>query len=265
MEGLLEKTAESHQLSASYPVFSTHLPSKVITAGDYQVSFVSNPEDLLAIERLRFATFNHTAALQEGIDEDQFDAVCHHLWVRHLPTQKIVGTYRMQISEMANAFLGFYSDQEFCLSHLPASILSNAVEIGRACVDAKHRNGRVLQLLWRGLAMYLAWNKKRYLFGCSSFFSQDIAEGYGLLKHFNQAGFVHDEIFVETRPAYACSVTGEVPEIKTVPRLLRVYMMYGAKVCSLPALDKNFKTIDFLTLFDVEDLSERAYAGFFKD
>ena len=39
-----------------------------------------------------------------------------------------------------------------------------------------------------------------------------------------------------------------------VPKLLRAYMTLGAKICGPPALDRQFKTIDFLTLLDLEAL-----------
>jgi putative hemolysin len=39
-----------------------------------------------------------------------------------------------------------------------------------------------------------------------------------------------------------------------VPKLLRAYLSIGAKICGPPALDQDFKTIDFLTLLDLRAL-----------
>jgi putative hemolysin len=39
-----------------------------------------------------------------------------------------------------------------------------------------------------------------------------------------------------------------------IPKLLRAYLSIGAKICGPPALDREFKTIDFLTLLDLESL-----------
>jgi len=36
----------------------------------------------------------------------------------------------------------------------------------------------------------------------------------------------------------------------------------GAKICGPPALDREFKTIDFLTLLDLEQISLTARARF---
>ena len=49
----------------------------------------------------------------------------------------------------------------------------------------------------------------------------------------------------------------------TIPKLLRAYLGVGAKICGPPALDREFKTIDFLTLLDIESMSATARAHFF--
>lgn len=263
MENLLEKPMVSTQ--NNYPIFKQNVPQRIITAGNYQLRFARSQSELEEIQRLRYTVFVADGN-PDGMDADRFDEVCHHLLVRHMPSQKIVGTYRMQFTEMAEANYGFYSNQEYCLEDIPQPVLSDSVEIGRVCVEEAHRNGRVLHLLWRGLATYLEWNNKRYLFGCSSLFSQDVREGYAVLEAFKKEGQLHDSIWVNTRPAYTCEYHGSFEGIELkVPKLLRVYMMFGAKVCSPPALDKEFKSIDFLTLFDLRGLSERAYNSFFAD
>lgn len=47
-----------------------------------------------------------------------------------------------------------------------------------------------------------------------------------------------------------------------VPKLLRAYLAIGAKICGPPALDRGFKTIDFLTLLDLQALDPRVGARF---
>ena len=39
-----------------------------------------------------------------------------------------------------------------------------------------------------------------------------------------------------------------------VPRLLRAYLSIGARICGPPAIDREFKTIDFLTLLDLDQM-----------
>ena len=43
-------------------------------------------------------------------------------------------------------------------------------------------------------------------------------------------------------------VAAETPKI---PKLLAAYLALGASICGPPAIDREFKTIDFLTLADL--------------
>jgi putative hemolysin len=43
-----------------------------------------------------------------------------------------------------------------------------------------------------------------------------------------------------------------------VPKLLKTYMAIGARICGPPAWDREFGTIDFLTLLDLKLLSSAA-------
>jgi putative hemolysin len=47
-----------------------------------------------------------------------------------------------------------------------------------------------------------------------------------------------------------------------IPKLLRAYMGIGAKICGPPALDRSFKTIDFLTTLDLESMPPLARQRF---
>ena len=43
-----------------------------------------------------------------------------------------------------------------------------------------------------------------------------------------------------------------------VPKLLKTYLAIGARIAAPPAWDREFRTIDFLTLLDLESLSAAA-------
>ena len=156
---------------ADYPRHAQGIPPMVLERGEYRLHFAATPEELDEILRLRYDVYN--LEMGEGLDEsartgrdaDAFDAQCHHLLVRHKDSGECVGTYRLQTAAMARSGCGFYTDQEFRIAELPESVREEAVEVGRACIGRAHRNGHVLHLLWKGLANYLLWNGKRYLFG----------------------------------------------------------------------------------------------------
>jgi putative hemolysin len=266
---------EKEAASQAYPVFSESLPDVPIARGRYSLRFARSPEELESIQRLRFEVFN--LELGEGLDEsyatgrdeDRFDPVCHHLMVLN-STGEVIGTYRMQTNQMAARHGGYYSADEFDLTHLPSRVTDDAVEIGRACVAKPHRNRHVLFLLWRGLAAYMSHNHKRYLFGCCSLTSQDPAEGKRVMDYLAAEGHVHPTIDVPPQPDWRCydGTVGAEPSADDqeveLPKLFSLYLRYRAKVCGAPALDRYFKTIDYLVLFDLEDLSAESRATFFE-
>jgi putative hemolysin len=202
-----------------------------------------------------------------GMDRDPFDDICHHLMVIDSRDGQVVGTYRLQTDEMARENLGFYSNGEFDLSALPQEVLGSCVELGRACIHAAHRNRPVLFLLWKGLAAYVTFNAKRFFFGCSSLTSQDPQDGLDMLAYLTAREHVHPSMHVPPQPGLECfeaGATGGKAMDVTVPTLFKTYLRYGAKICGPPAIDREFKTIDFLMLFDLASLDERRYRMFFE-
>jgi putative hemolysin len=259
-----------------YPVFEECLPDPLSRTGKYEVHYARSPTELEAIQRLRFEVFN--LELGEGLEEsfktgrdrDRFDPVCHHLMVNNAETGAVVGTYRIQTNVMAEKYGGFYSIDEFELDRMPSSVVSNAVEVGRACVHRDFRNRHVLFLLWRGLAAYMEKNRKRYLFGCCSLTSQDPAEGRRVMEYLLAEGHVHDGFQIHPQPGWECYDPADPPPLPptdervVLPQLFRIYLRYGAKVCGPPAIDRFFKTIDYLVVLDIEDLDDDARKTFFK-
>lgn len=242
-----------------------------ITEGRYNLRFAQTELELDCALKLRFEVFN--LELGEGLpesyqtfrDKDKFDDQCHHLIVTDLNTSTVIGTYRLQTVESAVSGKGFYSAGEFYLSEFPPDFLANAVEVGRACISKDHRNSRVLFLLWQGLAAYVFNFRKRYFFGCCSLTSQNMNEGIWLMDFLQNNNFVQDNILVNPLPDLVCRRTDDSKHVDFVeiPRLFKAYLNYGGKVCSLPAIDREFKTIDFLVMVDVLSLDEKTIQLFF--
>jgi putative hemolysin len=241
------------------------IPSLDEVHGRYRVHFARSSEELGAACRLRFEVFNLElgegleTSYADGHDRDEFDAQCQHLIVTEAKTARVIGTYRMQVAGAARAGVGFYSGVEFDLSGLPSAVWLDTIELGRACMAKDHRNRTALFLLWRGLAAYLHWHEKQTFFGCSSLTSQNPLEGRATYLHLRREGHVHPELRVQPRPGYECvddrgDVAGEAVRI---PKLFSLYLRYGAKVLGPPALDRQFGTIDFLTMLDFSKLDQK--------
>jgi putative hemolysin len=223
----------------------------------YVLRRATSVEDVRRAQRLRYQVFNlelgeglshsHTS----GLDADPFDAVCDHLLVEHRPSSAVVGTYRMQTGSQAGAALGYYCAREFEFG-VYERLRSEVLELGRACIAQEHRNFSVLSLLWRGIASYAQEHGARYLLGCSSLTSQSPLEGAQAFATMQSslappqfctrpcAGFALEQVHLASRGNFC------------LPKLLSAYLALGAWVCAPPALDREFRTIDFLTLLDLQ-------------
>jgi putative hemolysin len=239
--------------------------------GSYVVRFARDAADLERVLHLRFEVFNRelgeglAESWRTGLDRDRFDASCHHMMLVEAASGGVVGTYRLQTAEQARAGAGLYCAGEFEMEPL-VPIVERGVELGRACILQEHRNGSALFALWRGLAAYLSWAGKRYLFGCCSLTSQDPRAGLALQRWLEEHGHVHPELRVPARPSHACTVpggpAGPGPAVE-LPRLFGTYLRYGARVVSEPALDREFGTIDYLVVLDARALPARLWRLFF--
>lgn len=245
------------------------IPSKHHRSGrEYSLRLASSQEEKVEAFRLRFRVFNLElnegleSAYATGCDMDEFDSVCDHLIVQHKPSGKIVATYRMQTGVKAAANLGYYSEREFDFSPFEA-FRSSLVEVGRAAILKEHRTFEVLNLLWKGIGKYAVERGGRYLVGCSSLTSQNPAEGLELYRQL-EPFLAAPELQTKPQLAFSLNVESTQPVANTVaaPRLLRAYLNLGARICGEPALDYEFKTIDFLTFLDLESMPPVACSRF---
>ncbi len=254
--------------------------------GRYRLRLAESAKDREAACRLRFKVFNIElgegleSSYHTGLDVDRFDTVCEHLLVEDKTSRRVVGTYRMQSGDTAARHLGYYSEQEFCLTPYEP-LRPGILELGRASIDREHRTPEVLMLLWRGIAQYATDMGLRYLLGCSSLNSNDPAEGWQMYRQLENFRVPRE---FETMPtaAFACPPEPQDADMQDadaqptpcqtdrsgflatpatqgkVPKLLKTYLAIGARIAAPPAWDREFRTIDFLTLLDLKLLSAAA-------
>jgi putative hemolysin len=238
---------------------TTSLWSQAPRAASYTLRLASDAADVEAAQRLRFEVFN--LELNEGLDTaylsgrdaDRFDDCCDHLLVEDVRSGAVVGTYRLQTGQLAAANLGYYSAQEFDFAPFEP-IRCETVELGRACVRKDHRKLAVLNLLWRGIAIYATERRAHYLIGCSSLTSQDGGVGLATYEALRAEHLVEERFRTAPVGEFRIAPQPIATEPPVIPKLLRAYLSLGAKVCGPPALDQEFKTIDFLTLLDLRTL-----------
>ena len=250
------------------------VPADELSYGRYTVRFARSGNEINQAVYVQHRVFNLellSEFLIPGFDDSEFEipssADCRYLIVLESATENVVGSYRIRTFEMAKTAENFFSSGVFRLSDLPSTVLSQAIEISRLCILPEHRNKQVLFLLWKGLAKHLLKTKKRYLFGCCSIFTQDFGDACAAFDLLRRGAFLHDKYVVS--PTEECEFSEEekflskTPANFVLPKLFGSYLKMGAKICSKPAIDRDFKTVDFFMLFDIKAISEKYFKMFF--
>lgn len=256
----------SPRFIAYTPTYDIDIETKM-----YRLETAATMNDLLEVFELRHQIFlEETGAASEdsdGFDLDEFDSVCDHIIIRCKESNKIVGTYRVISSVYSDSF---YSQGEFNLDEF-LNTAGHKLELGRACIHHGHRNGAVIDLLWRGIAEYIQLTGSRFLFGCSSLKVTDPAQAAGIMNYLKEQGHSDDSYAIAPIGKFDMDLESVYPatmEDATVkgliPPLLRSYFTAGSKVFGEPALDRDFKCIDFLTILDMNNLNSGYRRRYFK-
>lgn len=261
----LSKPLKSFSKAYSNTLFSAPIPKSQIhiERGHFLVKIADTAHELNSVFALRQSIFQRefrgkTFSLRS--DREHFDDYADFLIIIDKRYDKVVGTYRM-ISKCP-AF-SYYSASEFQLGYLP-SLPGEKLELSRACIHRKYRTGTVMQMLWRGVSAYSKAIGARYLFGCSSVLTVDPKVVAGIVTELKAKNILSNDLGIEPREKYSmkdlATALSESPaydpkQSAELPALFRSYLKAGAKVHGLPAVDWNFRCVDFLTVLDLEQLN----------
>lgn len=237
----------------------------------YSIEIAKTEDEVRKALELRYRVFyeelDRKFSENDSVDRDQFDDQCHHLIVKKVRDQSIVGTYRVQTYELASKGDGFYTGTYYKLDSIPEEILRKGFEVGRACIDKDHRNGRVLYLLWKGFAGYLTHFNKKYLFGTLGIEEPNRKVAYAMYEGLEAEGFIHPDVRAETREKF---VLERYPDVQHNGKsalhespLLKNYLSIGCKVCSSPAYIDKLNMLHLMVLLNVETISPKVRKMFF--
>lgn len=230
-----------------------------LPCGRLLLKLATTPEEQEAVFRLRYRIFNEELGegipenAATGMDQDAFDPHCDHLMVLAENASTVVGTYRLLFGPKKPA-AGFYSETEFDLKNIGVD-LTQAVELGRGCIEAGYRKQSTLISLFWGLRKYMDARGARYLFGCASLPPVNADDAEASYRDLLQNGHVSEKFLVT--PLKQNSFTGNANAGQvSVPQLVSFYLQFGAKILGRPAHDPIFRCYDLLMLFDMDHLSE---------
>jgi putative hemolysin len=229
-------------------------------SGDLLVRLADSDEEIRAAQALRYRVFYGEqkavptpAMTRAGRDFDSFDDKADHLLVldttRRDARDAVVGTYRL-IRRGAVGAGGFYSNAEFDLSRLEAWP-GEVLELGRSCVDEAYRNGRVINLLWRGIAAYVNEIGAELLFGCGSLPGTDLEQlrlPLAYLHHYHLAPRLVRPSALPARFRAMDTLPKEridpAEALASIPPLIKGYLRLGGFVGDGAVVDTDFNCTD---------------------
>lgn len=259
------------------------LPEVLSTAGELEVRLARGPEDVLAAQRLRYRVFYEEMAAEPTPqmaaarrDFDAFDEICDILLVvdpGRRDGDSVVGTYRLLRQDVAMRHGGFYSASEYDLAPLLAQLSETrrGLELGRSCVHPAYRTTATIQLLWRGIASYLAAHRIAFMFGCASLPGTDARALAPRLSFIRRHFLAPEELRVRALPGRYVAMDiapqdelGERRAMKTLPPLVKGYLRLGCYVGDGAVVDRQFGTTDIFVILPVERIHERYISRFDK-
>ena len=243
------------------------------TSGTLEARLAATQAEIEAAQRLRFDVFYREMSAQAspemtaaGRDFDKYDPVCQHLLVvDRADGDKVIATYRLMDEDGAAKVNGFYSAGEYDITAmLKAHAGQKMMELGRSCVLKAHRTGPTMQLLWRGLLVYLIRKDIDLVFGCASLPGTDpkaLSLELAYLHHFHSMpgaervrALAHLYTPMNVMPKEAINAADALREL---PPLVKGYVRMGACIGDGAVIDHQFGTTDVFIYFPIATANPR--------
>jgi len=247
-------------------------PAVLSETQQFVVKLAENHEEVESAQRLRYEIFNleQGRGLKKsekfGIDFDEYDEYCLHLMVLEKSSENVIGTYRAHLGCIANSAKGFYSSREYELHGL-YKVADKCLELGRTCVSPEYRSGSIIALLWGGITELLIRANLTYMLGCVSLDETTPKLGWAIHEYLSRKNSVCKDMTVIPRPGFRLDkpsvseienmLKDEPDIIKKIPPIFKGYLRLGGLICGEPAFDKEFGTIDFFILVDINKVPGR--------
>ncbi|MDE2135560.1 MAG: GNAT family N-acetyltransferase [Alphaproteobacteria bacterium] len=249
-------------------------------SGALEVRLAETDAEVEAAQHLRYRVFYEEMSAvpspdmrETRRDFDHFDEVCDHLLVvdRSLADDDgqpaVVGTYRLMRDVDAARAGGFYTSTEYDIAPMLAGVAagSRLLELGRSCVLKTYRSKpATMQLLWRGLLVYVARFSIDLMFGCASFAGTDpkaLALPLSYLHHYHP---MPREMRVRAIAAQfvdmnllAKDAVDPKEALRALPPLLKGYVRAGVCIGDGAVIDRQFGTTDVFIYCPVSNIEAR--------
>ena len=245
-----------------------------VRANTLHLRLAETEEEVAAAQALRYRIFYEEMSATATVavaaakrDFDAFDAHCDHMVVfdeaRGAGPQGIIGTYRVMRREAATRCGRFYTAGEFDIANLLA-YPGEVLELGRSCIEADHRNGGTMQLLWRGIAEYVLAHDIGLMFGCASLpgvETEGLALPLSYLYHHHLAPpALRARALPERHVAMNLVMPADISPrraLHMLPPLVKGYLRLGGFVGDGAVVDHDFGTTDVCVVVKTESVTDR--------
>lgn len=240
---------------------------KPLVRGGYRARFAETRADLKATQRLRHICFVEAAgrpSAKDGLDRDQFDAVCDHMLIEDT-AGRLVCCCRVQVFDDLTSLQYGYTAEYYGLDGLKDFDFSEGaggsfLELGRFCVAHETTNADVLRLAWGMLARIVDLRGVAMIFGCSSFIGCDpkvYSDAFALLASRYISGRITAKADETINLSDAAGeVTDPAKALAQVPTLLRSYLTMGGWVSDHAVVDRKMNTLHVFTGLEVASIPE---------
>lgn len=238
------------------PYFVSKVPLQ-IERGNYIIKTADSFFEVSQALALRYQVFHRefqNKVIPFGSDWDDLDLLADHLIIKRKDTDEVIGTYRLICSAFSKKF---YSVEEFQCEQFIFNP-ETKVELSRAAIDSRHRNGITISLLWKGITQYIQKTNANFLFGCSSINTMEINSVFHLLGMLSEMNVALTDFSISPQSAYKRKNRVHFvnqKKINHLPPLLLSYLRAGAKVSLMPAWDYDFHCVDLFTLLNTKTLN----------
>ena len=217
----------------------------------YRLKLAENKSEIKKAQELRTKKFDLTR-----FDSDIFDDYCDHLMLYQ--DNALIGTMRLRQSKSSKH--PFYSSQEFKLNGFEKRLLNhNFIEAGRICTIEGSSFLAPIMLLTGEFKYAQSRNIENFI-GCTSFYTENLQDAEDIFIYLEKGGFTASKNnLIKTKDYYKMDFNPSTPinENPHIESLAKLYLDFGAKIISEPALDKEFHCIDYLMAGNVKKIPDK--------
>ncbi|MBI1492112.1 GNAT family N-acetyltransferase [Halocynthiibacter styelae] len=208
--------------------------------------------DVQAAQALRQRCFRDDAP-----DADHFDDICTHILIEERTSGDLVCCFRMLPIRNGSEINLSYSAQYYELSGL-SGFDGPMIEMGRFCIDPAWTDPDILRVAWGAMTRYVDENGVEMLFGCSSFQGTEAAEYYDSFALLRDRHLAPKRFLPRVKAPGVFRFAERLrrkPDakraMKTMPPLLRTYLVMGGWVSDHAVVDPDMNTLHVFTGLEI--------------